>query len=242
MAEQVRVVSVISDDFVLHHSYAGLTRAGYALAVFPSINDARRAGHFYRSSVVILDDLRDIADWRTLVTAVHEEHPDIRIIVTGSQIFNIDPAAMPRTFFLLRKPFTPEKLTLAVDRAFTVDINHEQRRGPRAHVALNVDLFYENRFWPTHTTNLSLNGMQAIWPEPRNLNDLRAVHQEMRTPIDHCRLFVNRAIPSDPDIIAIPVKLRYISGADEDEDTTLLGFEFGDICVGRRLSLYKAMV
>ena len=124
-----------------------------------------------------------------------------------------------------------------IGRAFTEEYINEKRREPRIPVELPVELYFNMQFWRTKTRNLSLHGMQAVWPERKLIGDIlcRMAREKHMFPV--CRLYLEGKNQSPHNI---PLDLRYITEHD-DNGNLLLGFKFQDLNLTQKTRLYEAL-
>ena len=220
-------------------AYSFLSSA-YTLQNFTSIDNALSSDDFFKSRIVLLD-INDPVQYGRVIDAINEKNPQARIIMAWGAESMMLPAEIPRIFYFIRKPFSNDRLSEVIEKALFCRMSHERRREPRIEVDLPVELVYRTRLWETKTRNISLHGMQVVWPEQDLIEDIVREHGRGSTPVSACRLYLSKKDILGEDHINIPVSLRYTEDTGQGKGPVLMGFEFNEMDLELRMRLYKAV-
>lgn len=233
-----KLLSVVCAKREFETCFAFLQQNGYTLQAYACLSEAVEHSTFFEAPVTLIDMDSEGAGCFDRINAIHGTHPEIRVVLTGDFRSTVFPEDIPRVFHFVRKPFPPDKLSGILDRAFTIPFGIERRREPRIPIELPVDLYYRADVYRTHTNNISLHGMQAVWPAMENISELAEKHRGGNSPIAACRLFLSGDEESEDEHINIPVTLRYI----KDNEPTLMGFEFRGLDLDLRTKLQDVVI
>jgi hypothetical protein len=147
------------------------------------------------------------------------------------------PECLSRVFYFFRKPFRKRTMMRVCKEALAARVPVELRREVRFPKKAEVELCYEEQIFLTETTNLSLHGMQAVWPTDEYIEEISARLLNNEKSISECFLYMKDIFGPKIDNLYLNIDLRYIRNASKGK--TLMGFEFENIDSDTMEKIYR---
>lgn len=224
MTTMADTILVICPEEELNTTYAFLAGLPQVVA-YLSPAQAVATGLVIEDDVclVILDGLRLDSRVREMFLALQERPSHPPVFFVWDPVNMLPPECLASVYYIIRKPFAPDKLLENIHTALATGAGREKRREMRLPVNVPVELYFDDQYWMTLTTNLSLHGMQAVWPNRKLWEHIAERFQNNQDAVPHCLLHAGRTPGRS---LKIDVSLRYLRN---QEDENLMGFEFRNI-------------